>query len=828
MPHNCFPVLTLSLVGLLMCVVAPCDAADINFTRAPDTYSLVQPAIIGDINGDGWLESLGSINSNGQLTKRTLASMQLTPLTVATTRTDAPLSDARFADFDGDGLQDLVIQGYSSTNVDRRARLFISTGLGTFNEDQTFANFNFRGKGEGLVVADFNNDGALDIYLPYYTYPCQSSDPSDLICPNAPQAYLLLNDGTGKFTEVADVAGVALRAPAGVTVPPGTQPEAGQAADLNDDGRIDLYVAGQVFLNDRIETYQDPNTGNTVQLPRFSACNCGIDLGAETRVDEGAKLLDWNNDGRFDLIVHKWNSGPVMYESDGTAPTTGSSRNSAALQVHFQTRLWTTDSPNSCSSPSSSCRPLFTLASAPDAAVPFQDSFGTNAYDLNNDGLEDIYSAASADPALSECPPGSGTPCPVYPQRVFKNQGTGFIDTAAGDLGAQKLLGNVSFLDVNKDNWIDTIVPLEGAYYLNNASLGTDSAFTVELFSAKGARNQHGRVVRVLLPKAGCTFAQAGCTLTRFVDGGSGYHSQSQYPLLIGTPFTGEKHHATVLLPNSSQLVEVAFDIYPGQSAKVYAPSGTTDARVVVEGNAPTPTNTPTPAQPTITPTPTGTPTPTLTNTPTPTRAPTATPTNTPTPTRAPTATPTNTPTPTRAPTATPTNTPTPTRAPTATPTNTPTPTTPTPIPSSRTSFKSSIVLVSSGKCLDVARASTSDNATIQQYSCNGGSNQSLTMTSVSSTNTVYQLKFANSGKCLQSNSNFFGSGSAVQRSCAVGSHQQFKLRPVSGSNKTYTVIAQNNSLCLAVPSGSSKNGVQVQFANCSGSSIMRWKINTP
>ena len=99
----------------------------------------------------------------------------------------------------------------------------------------------------------------------------------------------------------------------------------------------------------------------------------------------------------------------------------------------------------------------------------------------------------------------------------------------------------------------------------------------------------------------------------------------------------------------------------------------------------PVPTDTPTPTPtPTATPTDTPTPTPAPTNIPTPTPTPSATPTDTPTPTPTPTVSPTVIPTPTPTPTDAPTPTPTPTDAPTPTPDVTPTPAptdTPTPDP---------------------------------------------------------------------------------------------------------------------------------------------------
>src|SRR5256885_1117742 len=98
--------------------------------------------------------------------------------------------------------------------------LFFGNADGTFTQDTTFGmqyvapdGPGFRGRTETIVVADFNNDAAVDIFLPTYTYLDSSHDlsgdptyqragpPPNVN--NAPQSFLLLNDGTGKFAERA-------------------------------------------------------------------------------------------------------------------------------------------------------------------------------------------------------------------------------------------------------------------------------------------------------------------------------------------------------------------------------------------------------------------------------------------------------------------------------------------------------------------------------------------------------------------------------------------------------------------------------------------------
>src|SRR4029453_9802409 len=94
-----------------------------------------------------------------------------------------------------------VCNTYSDiNNAASFARLFFGNGAGGFVEDQRFAALDIRGYGETILAAAFNNDGQVALFIPYYSH----NDPRE-------HSYLLLNSGTGRFTDIADAAGVALR-----------------------------------------------------------------------------------------------------------------------------------------------------------------------------------------------------------------------------------------------------------------------------------------------------------------------------------------------------------------------------------------------------------------------------------------------------------------------------------------------------------------------------------------------------------------------------------------------------------------------------------------
>jgi hypothetical protein len=521
---------------LLLLTLLPCaDGADFNFV--PGTRSLLNyfsVPVVTDIDGDGWLEAVGAMNDRrGNLTASSPRRMGLTDLFIPGIRP----SDARMADLNGDGCADLVAQGYSSGLFDSRALVYLGDGIGGFVKDTLFEQFSgslgMNGSGEGAVVADFNNDGAVDLYLPYYTFNCPIG--ASALCPNARQNFLLLNDGRGRFRDVAVEANLAFMEPNA------NQPEGVQAVDINGDGLLDIYISGRLMINQ----------GLVNGVPRFLDCACGLPSVVH-KGDEGAKFLDWNNDGKLDLVIHHWNDGPTLYENTGSREKPYFSARTEADQV---TR-----------------RPMFSTGAPNYGKVPYQDSFGINAYDIDNDGLEDIITAGSVNPAISMCPQGSTTPCPVYPNAIYRNTGSGFERVSAGAVSGHLGGGSFAFADINRDGKIDVLYPaIPGYYFLNDSNTAADRyALSIEMLGPNGEKNQFGHVVRVT-PSA----ANGQVTYTRVVDGGSGYHAQNQYPILVGTAFEGA-HNVVASFASRAQFqqsISVSFSMASSQYAQIFAPS---------------------------------------------------------------------------------------------------------------------------------------------------------------------------------------------------------------------------------------------------------------
>lgn len=131
----------------------------------------------------------------------------------------------------------------------------------------------------GVAVADVEGDGDLDLYLTRLDRPSS----------------LYLNDGTGRFTDVTERAGVA-----------GPAAGAGAASfgDVDGDGCVDLVVSGagagevHLYVARCDGTFAEEAAARGVTLPLTTAS-----LGAQ---GHGATFGDPDHDGDLDLLLLHW------------------------------------------------------------------------------------------------------------------------------------------------------------------------------------------------------------------------------------------------------------------------------------------------------------------------------------------------------------------------------------------------------------------------------------------------------------------------------------------------------------------------------------------
>jgi hypothetical protein len=156
---------------------------------------------------------------------------------------------ACWVDYDNDGFADLFVVNGSTvedlkSGKPRRQRNFLyrNQGKGKFIDVTVQAGVAGRGWGQGCTVADFDNDGR-----------------TDLLVTNFGANELFRNNGDGTFTEMAQAAGIG----------GGDSWHTGAAfADYDNDGWLDLFVAGYVAFDINVEKNYLPLC-NYRTLPTF-------------------------------------------------------------------------------------------------------------------------------------------------------------------------------------------------------------------------------------------------------------------------------------------------------------------------------------------------------------------------------------------------------------------------------------------------------------------------------------------------------------------------------------------------------------------------------
>jgi hypothetical protein len=151
-------------------------------------------------------------------------------------------ADAVIFDANGDGNPDIYVASGGYHDLDPKDpllqdRLYLGTGTGNFTKSMGAIPPTFSSKG-CVAVNDINQDGSLDLFVGGRVIPGRY--------PEAPQSYVLLNDGHGKFSDQTKVVSPDLQYFGMITD--------AQWADVNGDAVADLVIVGDwlplsVFIN---------------------------------------------------------------------------------------------------------------------------------------------------------------------------------------------------------------------------------------------------------------------------------------------------------------------------------------------------------------------------------------------------------------------------------------------------------------------------------------------------------------------------------------------------------------------------------------------------
>lgn len=195
------------------------------------------------------------------------------------------------ADFDNDGDVDLYLLNYGPN------LLYRNDGNGRFTEVSAGAGLADARWSVNAVWLDFDNDGWLDVYVANYLlyddgkfrdfYPAQGY-PGPLSYRGEADA-LYRNNGDGTFSEVSKAAGVSVGNGRAMSA---------SAADFNNDGYMDLYVA-----NDAMENYYFENTGKGSFVEKALELGIAYSEHGQGVASMGPAVADVNRDGHFDLFI---------------------------------------------------------------------------------------------------------------------------------------------------------------------------------------------------------------------------------------------------------------------------------------------------------------------------------------------------------------------------------------------------------------------------------------------------------------------------------------------------------------------------------------------
>lgn len=221
-----------------------------------------------------------------------------------------------------------------TTGTDCFSDVTVASGLFTLGSAGALA---------GIAAGDVNNDGFVDIY----------------VAPDGPGAFLLVNQGTGTFQNMAAGSGITLNSSNR------WQPI---MADFNNDGWIDIYQnedarPNRLWINQKTGPAQ-PTFLNEIPCYENHLDPCDEPLIAGGGTDMGITLGDIDNDGDLDLYTANWGNN-VLLRNDGNVPVPGGVGGAIGVL------------------------PDFTNATSL-LAGPSHFSWGTTFMDADNDGLVDL------------------------------------------------------------------------------------------------------------------------------------------------------------------------------------------------------------------------------------------------------------------------------------------------------------------------------------------------------------------------------------------------------------------------------------------------------
>ena len=203
-------------------------------------------------------------------------------------------------DYDNDGWPDMLVTAYG------KAILYHNNRDGTFTDVTQKAGVASPGWTTSGVWFDYDNDGRLDLFLCNFVdysgehkFECGDNKLGrHYYCIprifKGSTSFLYHNNGDGTFTEVSKGTDIAKAIGKGLGV---------VATDINNDGRMDLFVANDTVQNFLFVNRGPDKTGKWQFEEIALQAEVGFSDNGQPRSGMGVDAADVNNDGWQDLFV---------------------------------------------------------------------------------------------------------------------------------------------------------------------------------------------------------------------------------------------------------------------------------------------------------------------------------------------------------------------------------------------------------------------------------------------------------------------------------------------------------------------------------------------
>ena len=441
------------------------------------------------------------------------------------------------ADYDNDGFVDIYITCVGSNH------LFRNLGNGKFADVTAKAGVASPGFSTSAVWFDYDNDGKLDLFVCHYVdwsiekdQYCSLDGKNKSYC--TPQAYkgesarLYHNRGNGTFEDVTERAGLydPTSKSLGVTM-----------LDYNNDGWMDLFVANDTEPN---KLYK--NNGNGTFTDEAVAAGVAFSEAGTTRAGMGVDAADYDGTGRPSLVIGNFtNESMSLYHNDGNGLFTDEAASSGIGKRSLQSL-----------------------------------TFACFFFDYDLDGRLDIFAAnGHVSDDISVVQPNVRY---AQPPHLFHNMGRKKFVEVTSKLGPalqRAIVGRgAAYGDIDMDGDLDLLITVNNGppRLLRNDNGNQNDLLRIKTVGTRSNRDGIGAKITVQAPN--------GEKHWGMVKTGSSYCSQSELPVTFGLGKAQESYTVKVVWP--SRHVDTIPDVKPNQAITIQEGKGIISAEQIVFAKA--------------------------------------------------------------------------------------------------------------------------------------------------------------------------------------------------------------------------------------------------